>query len=142
MQRNVAAADHFQQKLADIAVSVILGLSLLAMVSLADALQIFPTKGATVREILRFANQYTDLPQWWWIALYALLTAASMLFAWLLPQRDRLPVEVTFSLLSRDDTHTQSTIQTAANQHHRPTSPAVLNPSRDSSTTKLLTRSA
>jgi hypothetical protein len=126
MQSTIAAVDHFQQTLtdigaddryrmrramnkgsliavralADIAMSVMLGLTLVALVSLADALHLLPTKGAALREVLRWANQYTDLPQWWWLGLYALLAAASVLFARVCPRTDGLPVEVTFSLLS------------------------------------------
>lgn len=130
MQTTIAAVDQFEQKLAgvdadsryqirramnrysptavraltDIAVSVMLGLTLVALVSLADALHIPQTKGATVRETLRLANQYADLPQCWWIGLYALVAGVSVLLARVYPQPDRLPVEASFSLLSRDDT--------------------------------------
>jgi hypothetical protein len=154
MQETIAAGNDFQQKLAeigtmvvrtltDIAVSVMFGLTLVALASLADALQLTPTKGATVREILRFANQYTDLPQWWWVGLYALLAGASALFARVYPQPHRLPVEATFSLLSRDDTRTYPTVRAAVSDDHRPTtSRGLLSPSRDSSTTALLMSSA
>jgi hypothetical protein len=84
----------------DIAVSVVLGLTLVALVWLADALRMPSTEGATVREALRLTGKYIELPQWWWIGLYVLLAGASVLFARGYPQPDRRPVEVTFSRLS------------------------------------------
>jgi hypothetical protein len=78
----------------DIAVSVILGLPLVTLLVwlpdrlesrdiglLADALHIPPAGVATARETLRLAGKYAELPQRWWIGLYALLAAASVLFA-------------------------------------------------------------
>jgi hypothetical protein len=129
MQSTIAAVSPFQQTLADIdadgryrmwrgmnkyspiavraltdiAVSVILGLTLVALVWLADTLHIPPTKGGAVREALRLAGNYADLPQWWWMGLYALVAGISVVFARIHPQPDRLPVEAAFSLLSRDD---------------------------------------
>lgn len=89
--------------LTDIAVAVALGLTLVALVWLADTLHIAPTKGGTVREALRLVGNYADLPQWWWVGLYALLAGISVVFARIHPQPDRPPVEASFSLLSRDD---------------------------------------
>jgi hypothetical protein len=78
----------------DIAVSLMLGLPLMALLVwlpdrldcrdielLADALHIPPAGVATVRETLRMAGKYADLPQRWWIGLYVLLAAASVLLA-------------------------------------------------------------
>jgi hypothetical protein len=89
--------------LSDIAVSLMLGLTLVALVWLTDALHTPPTEVATVREALRLADEYADLPQWWWIGLYVLMAGASVLFARMCPQPDRVPVETSFSLLSHDD---------------------------------------
>jgi hypothetical protein len=86
--------------LSDITVSLVLGLTLVALVWLADALHISSTEGATVREALRLAGNYANLPQWWWIGLYMLMAGASVLFARVYPQPGRRPVEATFSLLS------------------------------------------
>jgi hypothetical protein len=85
----------------DIAMSLTLGVTLLALVWLADALHMPPTEVATVREALRLASEYADLPQWWWIGLYVLMAGASVLFTRVYPKKpDRPPVEATFSLLS------------------------------------------
>jgi hypothetical protein len=78
----------------DIAVSVMLGLPLMALLvwlpdrldcrdieQLADALHIPPAGVATVRETLRMAGKYAELPQRWWIGLYVLLAGVSVLFA-------------------------------------------------------------
>jgi hypothetical protein len=78
----------------DIAVSLMLGLPLMALLvwlpdrldyrdieTLADALHIPPAGVATVRETLRMAGKYAELPQRWWIGLYVLLAGASVLFA-------------------------------------------------------------
>jgi hypothetical protein len=78
----------------DIAVSVMLGLPLMALLVwmpdrldcrdielLADALHIPPAGVATVRETLRLAGKYVELPQRWWLGLYVLLVAVSVLFA-------------------------------------------------------------
>ena len=78
----------------DIAVSVMLGLPLMALLVwlpdrldcrdielLADALHIPPAGVATVRETLRLAGKYVELPQRWWLSLYVLLVAVSVLFA-------------------------------------------------------------
>jgi hypothetical protein len=78
----------------DIAVSVMLGLPLVALLVwlpdrldsrdielLANALHIPPAGVATVRETLRMAGKYAELPQRWWIGLYVLLAGASVLFA-------------------------------------------------------------
>jgi hypothetical protein len=90
--------------LTDIAVSVMLGFTLVALMWLTGALHMPSTEVATVREALLLADKYADLPQWWWIGLYVLMAGASVLFARLCPQPGRLPVEATFSLLSRDAT--------------------------------------
>jgi hypothetical protein len=86
--------------LIDIVVPLTLGVTLVALVWLGDALRTSSTQGATVREALRLAGNYANLPQWWWIGLYVVVAGASVLFARLYPQLDRLPVEATFSLLS------------------------------------------
>jgi hypothetical protein len=86
--------------LADITVFLLLGLALVALVWLADGLRMPSTEGVSVREALRLAGQYANLPQWWWMGLYALLAGVSVLFARAYPQPDRLPAEATFSLLS------------------------------------------
>jgi hypothetical protein len=78
----------------DIAVSIMLGLPLMALLVwlpdrldcrdielLADALHIPPAGVATVRETLRMASKYAELPQRWWIGLYVLLVGVSVLFA-------------------------------------------------------------
>jgi hypothetical protein len=78
----------------DIAVSVMLGLPLMALLVwmpdrldcrdielLADALHIPPAGVATVRETLRLAGKYAELPQRWWLGLYVLLVGVSVLFA-------------------------------------------------------------
>jgi hypothetical protein len=78
----------------DIAVPVMLGLPLMALLVwlpdrldyrdielLADALHIPPAGVATVREALRLAGKYAELPQRWWIGLYVLLVGVSLLFA-------------------------------------------------------------
>jgi hypothetical protein len=78
----------------DIAVSVMLGLPLMALLvwlpdrldcrdieMLADALHIPPAGVATVRETLRLAGKYAELPQRWWLGLYVLLAGVSVLFA-------------------------------------------------------------
>jgi hypothetical protein len=88
----------------DIAVSLMLGLTMVALVWLANALRIPPGGAATVREALRLAGKHAELPQSWWIGLYVLLAGASVLFARVYPQPVHLPVEATFSLLARDDT--------------------------------------
>jgi hypothetical protein len=91
--------------LTDIAVSVMLGLTLVALVWLTDAMHMPPTEVAIVREALRLAGNYAELSQWWWIGLYLLMTAASVLFARVYRQPRHQPVEATFSLLSpRQDT--------------------------------------
>jgi hypothetical protein len=86
--------------LTDITVVLLLGLALVALVRLADALRMPSTEGVSLQEALRLAGQYANLPQWWWIGLYVLLAGASMLFARVYPQPDCPPVEATFSLLS------------------------------------------
>jgi hypothetical protein len=86
--------------LIDIVLPLTLGLTLAALVWLGDAMRIPSTQGATVREVLRLAGNYANLPQWWWIGLYVVVAGASVLFARLYRQPDRLPVEATFSLLS------------------------------------------
>lgn len=127
--------------LTDIVVPLMLGLTLVALVWLGDALRTPSAGGANVREALRLAGMYANQPQWWWIGLYVLAAGASVLFARLYPQPDRLPVEATFSLLSRDDNRAYPTVRAAVSHHHRPTtSRGVLNPSRASSTTALLMR--
>jgi hypothetical protein len=78
----------------DIAVSVMLGLPLMALLVwlpdrldcrdielLADALHIPPVGVATVRETVRLAGKYVELPQRWWLGLYVLLAAVSVLLA-------------------------------------------------------------
>jgi hypothetical protein len=78
----------------DIAVSAVLGLPLMALLvwlpdrldcrdieQLADALHIPPAGVATVRETVRMAGKYAELPQRWWIGLYVLLAGVSVLFA-------------------------------------------------------------
>jgi hypothetical protein len=78
----------------DIAVSIMLGLPLMALLVwlpdrldcrdielLADALHIPPAGVATVREALRMAGKYAELPQRWWIGLYVLLAGVNVLFA-------------------------------------------------------------
>jgi hypothetical protein len=78
----------------DIAVSLMLGLPLMALLvwlpdrldyrdieMLADALHIPPAGVATVRETLRSAGKYVELPQRWWLGFYVLLAGASVLFA-------------------------------------------------------------
>jgi hypothetical protein len=78
----------------DTAVSLMLGLPLVTLLvwmpdrldcrdieQLADALHIPPVGVAAVREALRLAPKYADLPQWWSISLYLLLAAASVAFA-------------------------------------------------------------
>lgn len=86
--------------LADIAVSLMLGLTLVILVWLTDALHMPSIELTTVRQAVRLASKYADLPQWWWIGLYALMTGASLLFARVGRRPDRPPVEGTFSLLS------------------------------------------
>jgi hypothetical protein len=86
--------------LADIAVSLMLGLTLVILVWLTDALHMPSIEITTVQEAVRLASKYADLPQWWWIGLYALMTGVSLLFARVGRRPDRLPVEGTFSLLS------------------------------------------
>jgi hypothetical protein len=86
--------------LTDIAVSLMLGLTLVALVWLTDALRMPSIEVATVREAVRLAGEYAELPQWWWIGLYVLMAGTSLLFARVSPRPDRLPVEATFSLLS------------------------------------------
>lgn len=91
--------------LSDIAVSLMLGFTLVALVWLTDALHMPPTEVAMMREAVRLVGKYADLPQWWWIGLYVLMAGASVLFARVCPRPGRLPVESTFSLLSpRQDT--------------------------------------
>ena len=78
----------------DTAASLMLGLPLVTLLvwmpdrldcrdieQLADALHIPPVGVAAVREALRLAPKYTDLPQWLSISLYLLLAAASVAFA-------------------------------------------------------------
>jgi hypothetical protein len=78
----------------DVVVSVMLGLPLMALLVwlpdrldcrdievLADALHIPPAGVATARETLRLAGKYVELPQRWWIGLYALLVGVSVLLA-------------------------------------------------------------
>jgi hypothetical protein len=86
--------------LADLAVSVMLGLTLVALVWLTDALHMPSIEVVTVREAMRLAGEYAELPQWWWIGLYVLMAGTSLLFARVSPQPNRLPVETAFSLLS------------------------------------------
>jgi hypothetical protein len=89
--------------LSDITVFVMLGFTLVALVWLADALHMPhmpPPEAATVQEALRLTGEYADLPQWWWIGLYALMASASVIFARVCPQPRQLPAEATFSLLS------------------------------------------
>ncbi|MBO0879195.1 MAG: hypothetical protein J2P17_02185 [Mycobacterium sp.] len=86
--------------LADIGVSLTLGLTLVTLVWLTDALHMPSIEVATVRQAVHLASRYADLPQWWWIGLYALMTGASLVFARVGRRPDRPPVEGTFSLLS------------------------------------------
>jgi hypothetical protein len=91
--------------LTDIALSLVLGLTVVALVWLTDALHMAPTDVGFVRQALHLAGKYADLTQWWWIGLYVLMAGASVLFARVYPRRNRQPVEATFSLLSpRQDT--------------------------------------
>jgi hypothetical protein len=86
--------------LADIAVSLMLGLTVAILVWLTDALHMPSIEVTTVRQAVRLASKYADLPQWWWIGLYALMAGASLLFARVGRRSNRPPVEGTFSLLS------------------------------------------
>jgi hypothetical protein len=92
--RAVTTCSLIAVALDDIAVSVMLGLPLMALLVwlpdrldcrdielLADALHIPPAGVATVRETLRMAGKYAELPQRWWIGLYVLLVGVSLLFA-------------------------------------------------------------
>jgi hypothetical protein len=90
--------------LTGIAVSLLVGVILVALVWLADALHIPPAEGVTVQEALRLASKYAELPQWWWIGICVLMAATSVLFTRVYPQPRRLPVESTLSLLAHDDT--------------------------------------
>lgn len=86
--------------LANIVVSLTVGLTLVILVWLTDALHMPSIEITTVREAARLVSKYADLPQWWWIGLYALMAGASLLFARVGRRPNRLPVEGTFSLLS------------------------------------------
>lgn len=80
--------------LEDVVVSVMLGLPVMALLVwlpdrldcrdievLADALHIPPAGIASARETLRLAGKYVELPQRWWIGLYVVLVAVSVLLA-------------------------------------------------------------
>jgi hypothetical protein len=91
--------------LTDIAVCLLLGLTLVTLVWLTDAMHMAPTEVAVVHEALRVLGNYAELTQWWWIGLYLLMAGASVLFARVCRQPRRQPVEASLSLLSpRQDT--------------------------------------
>jgi hypothetical protein len=94
MWRVITTCSLIAVALDDIAVSIMLGLPLMALLVwlpdrldcrdielLADALHIPPAGVATVREALRMAGKYAELPQRWWIGLYVLLVGLSVLLA-------------------------------------------------------------
>jgi hypothetical protein len=67
---------------ANIAASLVLGLALLGLlVWLANELHMPPAEVAAIRRGLHVTGKLADRPAWQWLSLYALLAAASVIFA-------------------------------------------------------------